>query len=83
MITTSASSNLDVGKVDAVEVREHLVDLGCVLEDGAGCLGQMVQTGVAAQGLGEGVGRRDLQERKGQKGRCKIRQSSGSSESSS
>lgn len=54
--STRASPNLDVGKVDAVEVRQHLVDLGRVLEDGAGRLGQVVQTGVAAQGLGERVG---------------------------
>lgn len=42
---------LDVGKVHPVEVGEHLVDLGGVLEDGPGRLGQVVQAGVASQSL--------------------------------
>lgn len=48
--------NLDVGEVDPVEVREHLVDLGCVLEDSAGRLGQVVQAGVATQRLSKRIG---------------------------
>jgi len=49
-------TDLDVSEVDAVQVGEHLVDLGRVLEDSAGCLGEMVQTGVATQCLGKCVG---------------------------
>lgn len=49
-------TNLDVGKVNTVKVREHLVDLGCVLEDSAGCLGEVVQTCVATQCLGKSIG---------------------------
>lgn len=48
-------SYLDVGKVHPVEVGEHLVDLGGVLEDGPGRLGQVVQAGVASQSLSEGT----------------------------
>lgn len=46
---------LDVGEVHPVEVGEHLVDLRGILEDSAGCLGQVVQTGVTSQCLGEGA----------------------------
>lgn len=46
---------LDVGKVHPVEVGEHLVDLGGVLEDGPGRLGQVVQAGVASQSLSKGT----------------------------
>lgn len=45
------SAHLDVGEVHPVEVGEHLVDLGGVLEDGARRLGQVVQTGVSSQSL--------------------------------
>lgn len=48
-----SKTNLDVCKVDTVKVREHLVDLGRVLEDGTGCLGKVVQTCVATQSLGK------------------------------
>lgn len=51
---------LNVGKIHSVEVREHLVDLGGVLEDGASCLGQVVQTGVTSQRLGKGTDHRHL-----------------------
>ena len=44
---------LYISKVDTVEVCEHLVDLGGVLQHGAGRLGQVVQGGVATQGLGK------------------------------
>lgn len=44
-------AHLDVGKVHPVEVGEHLVDLGGVLEDGTRRLGQVVQTGVSSQSL--------------------------------
>ncbi len=57
-------TNLDVGKVDAVEVREHLVDLSCVLEDGAGCLREVIQTGVASQRLGKCISWGYLREHK-------------------
>lgn len=46
---------LDVGKVHPVEVGEHLVDLGGVLKDGPGGLGQVVQAGVASQSLSKGT----------------------------
>lgn len=55
-------TDLDVGKVDAVEVGQHLIDLSRVLEDSTGCLGQVVQTGVAAQGLSKSIGWCDLRE---------------------
>lgn len=47
--------DLHVGEVDAVEVAEHLVDLRGVLQDGACCLGQVVQRRVSAQGLSKGT----------------------------
>lgn len=49
-------TDLDVRKVDAVEVGQHLVDLSRVLEDGACCLGEVVQAGVAAQRLSKSIG---------------------------
>lgn len=48
--------HLDVGEVNAVEVAEHLADLGRVLEHGSRCLCQVVQGCVAPQGLREGPG---------------------------
>lgn len=51
---------LYVGEVHPVEVREHLVDLGGVLQNGAGRLGQVVQTGVTPQSLGERTDHRHL-----------------------
>lgn len=47
--------HLDVSEVHPVEVGEHLVDLRGILEDSAGCLGQVVQTGVTSQCLGKGT----------------------------
>ena len=44
---------LHVGEVDPVEVGQHLADLLLVLKHGARSLGQVVQAGVATQGLGE------------------------------
>ena len=38
----------------------HLCDLGRVLKDCSSCLGQMVQAGVASQGLGQGFHGADL-----------------------
>lgn len=55
-VARSKVANLDISKVHTVKVREHLVDLSCVLEDSAGCLGEVVQTGVATQGLGKSIG---------------------------
>lgn len=49
-------TNLNVSKVDTVEVGKHLVDLSRVLEDGTCRLGEVVQTGVATQGLGKCIG---------------------------
>lgn len=49
-------TNLYISKVNTVEVGQHLVDLCCVLEDSTGCLGQVVQTSVATQCLGKGIG---------------------------
>ena len=51
---------LDVGKVDAVEVGQHLTDLRGVLENGASCLRQMVERCVATQRLREGHHRAHL-----------------------
>lgn len=56
-------TNLDISKVHPVEVGQHLVDLGGVLEDGAGRLGQVVQTGVTSERLGEGADHRHLEHR--------------------
>ena len=47
--------HLHVGKVHAVEVAEHLVDLGRVLQHRPGRLRQMVEGRVAPQRLGEGT----------------------------
>lgn len=46
---------LDIGKVNAVEVTEHLVDLGSVLKHCAGCLGQVIERCVSSQSLGKGT----------------------------
>ena len=54
-------SYLYVGEVDAVEVAEHLIDLGGVLQHGAGRLGQVVQRGVPTQGLSKCTHHRCLQ----------------------
>lgn len=51
---------LDIGKVHSVEVGEHLTDLGGVLQHGPGGLGEVVEGGVATEGLGEGHYRADL-----------------------
>lgn len=48
-------SHLHVGKVHAVEVTEHLVDLGSVLEHRPGCLSEVIEGRVSAQGLGKGT----------------------------
>ena len=53
-------SHLDVGEVDAVEVAEHLRDLGAVLQHGARRLRQVVEGGVAAQRLRQGARGRQL-----------------------
>lgn len=55
-VTHSKVTNLDISKVHTVKVREHLVDLSCILEDSTGCLGEVVQTCVATQGLGKSIG---------------------------
>lgn len=52
---------LDISKVHPVEVGQHLVDLGGVLEDSAGRLGQVVQTGVTSERLGKGADHRHLE----------------------
>lgn len=57
------STNLYVSEIDPVEVREHLVDLGRVLQDRAGGLSQVVQASVAPQCLGEGAYTHHLMER--------------------
>lgn len=49
------STDLDIVEVNTVEVWEHLVDVGWVLEDSVSCLSQVVQACVAAQHLGEWV----------------------------
>lgn len=56
-----SSSHLNVGKVHAVEIGEHLVDLGGILEDGSCCLGQMVQTRVTSQSLRKSTDHSHLQ----------------------
>lgn len=56
---------LHVVEVDPVEVREHLVNLGRVVQDGARGLRQVIEAGVAAQGLGEGVDAHHLGWREG------------------
>lgn len=57
-----ANIYLNIGKVHPVEVRQHLVDLWGILEDGAGCLGQVVQTGITSQCLGKGTDHSHLQQ---------------------
>lgn len=53
-------SHLHVGKVHAVEVAEHLVDLGSVLKYGPGRLCQVIEGCVSPQRLGEGAHHADL-----------------------
>ena len=50
-MTGARAAYLHVGKVHPVEVGQHLVDLGGVLQHGSSCLGQVVQRRVPAQGL--------------------------------
>jgi len=67
------STHLHVGEIHTVEVGEHLVDLGCVLQDGAGRLGQVVQAGVAAQRLGEGADAHHLTQREEEEREAAVR----------
>ena len=46
---------LDIGKVDTVEVIEHLVDLWRVLQHCTSCLGQVIERRVSSQSLGKGT----------------------------
>lgn len=46
---------LDIGKVDTVEVIEHLVDLRSVLKHCTSCLGQVIERRVSSQSLGKGT----------------------------
>lgn len=57
-------SYLHVGKVHAVEVAEHLVDLGGVLEHRPSRLRQVVEGRVPPQSLGKGTDHADLGPRK-------------------
>ena len=58
-------SHLHIGKVHAVEVAEHLVDLGGVLQHCPGRLRQMVEGRVPPQGLRKGTHHTDLGRRPG------------------
>lgn len=46
---------LDIGKVNTVEVVEHLVDLRSVLKHCTSCLGQVIERRVSSQSLGKGT----------------------------
>lgn len=46
---------LDIGKVDTVEVIEHLVNLRRVLKHCTSCLGQVIERRVSSQSLGKGT----------------------------
>lgn len=58
-------SHLHIGKVHAVEVAEHLVDLGGVLQHCPGRLCQMVEGRVPPKGLRKGTHHTDLGRRPG------------------
>ena len=58
-------SHLHIGEVHAVEVAEHLVDLGGVLQHCPGRLRQMVEGCVPPQGLRKGTHHNDLGRRPG------------------
>ena len=51
---------LDVVKIDAIEIGQHLSDLRWIVQNGTGRLGQMIQGSVASQGLRKGVNSRHL-----------------------
>lgn len=57
---SARESHLHVGEVHTVEVAEHLVDLGGVLQHCARRLSQVIEGCVSAQGLGEGTDHRNL-----------------------
>lgn len=46
---------LDIGKVDTIEVIEHLVNLRSVLKHCTSCLGQVIERRVSSQSLGKGT----------------------------
>lgn len=48
-------SYLDIGKINTVEVIEHLVNLRSVLQDSSGCLSQMIKRCVSSQSLSKGT----------------------------
>ena len=52
---TKVCSDLYVGKVNTVEITQHLVDLGCVLQNSTCRLSQVVQRCVSAQCLRKGT----------------------------
>lgn len=51
--TSTCIAYLHIGKVDPIEICQHLADLGGVLQHGPGCLSQMVERCVSTQSLGE------------------------------
>jgi hypothetical protein len=51
---------LDIVKIDAIEIGQHLSDLRWIVQNGTGRLGQMIQGSVASQGLRKGVDSRHL-----------------------
>ncbi len=55
MDATKLKTYLHIGKVNPVEIAEHLVDLGGVLQDRTGRLRQMIQRRVSAEGLSKGT----------------------------
>lgn len=46
---------LDIGKINTVEVIEHLVDLRSVLQHSTSCLSQMIKRCVSSQSLSKGT----------------------------
>lgn len=54
MCASGGQTHLHVGKIHSVEVGEHLADLGGILQHSPGCLCEVVEGGVATEGLGEG-----------------------------
>ena len=59
--TVAAHLFLDIVEIDAVEIREHLTNLGRIVQDCTSCLSQMIQGSVASQGLRESVNGGHLQ----------------------
>lgn len=46
---------LDIGKINTVEITEHLVDLRSVLKHSPSCLSQVIKRCVSSQSLGKGT----------------------------